>query len=85
MNQALFYNSKESSMIEKCLLASTEISGLEIMNNTTVAKAVSDMGNIKLSHLIITDRNGIALYVCKECKLQVIQYSHHVQFACVSV
>ncbi len=49
-------------MIEKCLLASSEISGLEIMNNTTVGRAVSDMGNIKVSHLIITDRNGIALY-----------------------
>lgn len=61
-------------MIEKCLLASTEISGLEIMNNTTVAKAVSDMGNIKLSHLIITDRNGIALYESAEENTAVGKY-----------
>ena len=49
-------------MIEKCLRASSEISSLEIMNSTTVAKAVSDLGTMKVSRLIITDQTGLALY-----------------------
>ncbi len=49
-------------MIEKCLLASTEISSLEVINQTTVATAVSEMGSLKVSRLIVTDPNGAAIY-----------------------
>ena len=36
VSHKLFYQSKESSMIEKCLLASDEISTLEVLNSSTV-------------------------------------------------
>lgn len=49
-------------MIEKSLLVSTEISNLEVINNSTVATAVSQIGNLKVTRLIVTDPNGIALY-----------------------
>ena len=61
-SQNLFYQSKETSMIEKCLLASDEISKLEIINTSTVESAVSQMGSLKVTRLIITDRAGTALY-----------------------
>jgi len=62
ISQALFYKSKESSMIEKCQLAATEISSLDVMNDTTVSDAVANMGSLKVNRLLITDSSGIALY-----------------------
>ena len=49
-------------MIEKCLLASTEVSSEEVLNMTTVENAVKQMGSLRVNRLIITDHNGIALY-----------------------
>ena len=49
-------------MIEKCLLAATEISSEEVLNTTTVNHAVQQMGSLRVNRLVITDHNGIALY-----------------------
>ena len=38
VSHKLFYQSKEASMIEKCLLASDEISTLEVLNSSTVSQ-----------------------------------------------
>lgn len=61
-SQKLFYQSKEASMIEKCLLASQEISTLDVLNPSTTASAVAEMGSLKVSRLIITDQSGLAIY-----------------------
>ena len=61
-SQKLFYQSKESSLIEKCQLASDEIATLEVLNPTTVAGIVNQLESLKLTRLIITDRSGISLY-----------------------
>ena len=62
VSQTLFYNSKETSMIEKCQLAAAGISDLEIINSTTVSNAVLQMDSLKVSRLMITDQNGIVIY-----------------------
>ncbi len=62
ISQKLFYQNKESSMIEKCLLTSEKIAGLDVLNTSTAAVAVSDMGSLRVSRLIITDASGIAVY-----------------------
>ena len=49
-------------MIEKCLLTSASVSDLEILNDTTISKAVSQVDSLKVARLIITDQNGIAIY-----------------------
>lgn len=49
-------------MIEKCLLAATEISSEEVLNTTTVNNAVKQMGSLRVNRMIITDHNGIALF-----------------------
>ena len=49
-------------MIEKCQLASAEISAEEVLNTKTVNNAVKQMGSLRVTRLIITDRSGIALY-----------------------
>ena len=62
VSQELFYKSKEASMIEKCQLAANEISELEIINPTTVADAISQMGSLKVNRLVVTDQAGLTLY-----------------------
>lgn len=60
--QKLFYKSKESSMIEKCQLASDEISTLDILNTSSISQIISQMESLKISRLIVTDQTGFVLY-----------------------
>lgn len=64
-SQAMFFNSKEASMIEKCHLATAEISSLEVLNNFTVSKAVTEMSSLRTTRFIVTDQNGISIYDSK--------------------
>ena len=60
--QNLFYESKKSSMIEKCLLASDEVSTLEVMNTSTVSAVIGQIESLKVSRLLVTDQTGCTLY-----------------------
>ena len=60
--QELFFESKKASMVEKCLIASDEIAKLEVISSSTVASSISQMGSLKVSRLIVTDQDGIAIY-----------------------
>ena len=62
ISQKLFYQSKEVSMIEKCLLASDEISKLEVINNSTVEETLNRLESLKATRLIVTNQMGVALY-----------------------
>ncbi len=62
ISQKLFYQSKEASMIEKCRLASDEISTLEILNPSTVSTIVGQMESLKITRLLVTDQSGVILY-----------------------
>ena len=62
ISHKLFYQSKESSMIEKCLLASDEISTLEVLNSSTVTGIVNQLESLKVTRLVVTDHSGAALY-----------------------
>lgn len=60
--QLQFYESKKASMIEKCLLASNEISTLDVLNSTTVSSKLEQMDSLKVSRMIVTDQTGNAIY-----------------------
>ena len=60
--QQLFYESKKASLVEKCLLASDEISTLDVLNPTTVKTMVGQIESLKVTRLIVTDQSGNALY-----------------------
>ncbi len=62
VSQRLFYLGKETSMIEKCQLASDEISTLEVLNSTTISGIISQMESLTVTRLIVTDQSGAALY-----------------------
>ena len=60
--QNLFYESKKASMIEKCLLASDEISTLEVLNTSTVSAVIGQIESLKVNRLLVTDQTGCTLY-----------------------
>ena len=49
-------------MIEKCQLAATEFSTLEVLNSSTITGAVSRMDSLRVTRLIVTDESGKALF-----------------------
>lgn len=61
-SQELFFQSKKASMIEKCQMTAADIAKLEVINPSTVHDAVSQMGNLNVTRLVITDRAGAAVY-----------------------
>ena len=61
-SQKLFYQSKESSMVEKCQLAADEIAKLEVLNTSTISNAISRLDSLKVTRLIVTDQSGKTLF-----------------------
>ena len=61
-SQQLFYQSKETSMVEKCLVASAEIEALEVINYSSVSNVVKQLGSFSMTRLIITDQFGAVIY-----------------------
>lgn len=61
-SQKLFYQSKESSMIEKAQLAATEVASLEVLNPANASAIVAQMSSLKVTRLIITDQSGLVVY-----------------------
>lgn len=65
-SQNLFNESKKASMIEKCLLTSSEIAKLEVISTNTVAECVSQIDSLKVTRLIVTTPDGEVLYDSQE-------------------
>ncbi len=49
-------------MVDKCQMTATEIGNLDVMNHSTVSRAVAQLGSLNDSRLIVTDRNGLTIY-----------------------
>lgn len=49
-------------MIEKCQLASDEISNLDVLNAASVAQIINQMESLKVTRLLVTDQKGLVLY-----------------------
>ena len=62
LSQRLFYENKENAMIEKCQLASDELSTLDVWNNATVSGVLSQLESLRASRLIVTDQSGLCIY-----------------------
>ena len=58
----LFYQSKESSMTDKCLLASDEIAQLEVLNAQGIGEVLKQLGSISTTRTVVTDPYGLAIY-----------------------
>ena len=61
-SKTLFYQGKEASLKEKCLLAVDEIVTLEVMNAATVESALSNLESMTVTRTMVTDQTGLVLY-----------------------
>jgi len=61
-SQQLFHQNKKATMLEKCQLAAGEISQLEVMNTDGIVHALSQLGSMTSTRLIVTDQTGLAIY-----------------------
>ena len=61
-SQTVLFESKKSSMIEKCLLASDEIAALEVLNTNTIGECLTQMESLTATRLVVTDQAGRVLY-----------------------
>lgn len=62
ISQKVFYNSKEASMIERCQLAATQIAELDVLNQNTISNAVSQISNLNVTRLVVTNAAGLTVY-----------------------
>ena len=58
----LFYQSKESAMVEKAQLAAAKIGTLDVLTPSSVSEVVAQMSSLKVTQLVITDHAGVVLY-----------------------
>ncbi len=74
IGETLFYQNKKSPMIEKVQLAASEIADLEVLNPSTASSVVSQMGGLRVTRLLITDKNGRAVYDSLEENVAIGKY-----------
>ena len=60
--QDLFSQSRKNAVIEKCLMASEEISRLEVLNQDAIRDTIQAMTTLKYTRLLVTDLTGNAVY-----------------------
>ena len=53
-SQELFFNSKQTAMIERCKLAATEFSTLEVFSPATVSSALEQLGSLRVCLMLLT-------------------------------
>lgn len=49
-------------MIERCQMVAVEISELDVLNHSTVSRAVDSLGNLRVSRILVTDKSGLGIY-----------------------
>ena len=49
-------------MVERCLIASADLSELEVLNNAAVGTAVKQIGSAKATRIIVTDTSAKIIF-----------------------
>ena len=49
-------------MLERCVMLSSDISKLEVLNTTNIAEAVEQMGGLRVTRILVTDSKGLVVY-----------------------
>ena len=76
----ILYKSKETAMVERCLLIASEISELEVLNTEKIGAIIEQMHStaedqFKDSQLLVTDSSGIVIFASTENTLLLNQYA----------
>ena len=61
-SQDVFRQNKETTMYEKCHLASDEIAQLEVVNAEGIGQVLTQLGSMTASRILITDPAGLVIY-----------------------
>lgn len=61
-SQDMISKNKEATMIERCHLIAAEIQALDVITPDIVTTAVQKMGTLRVSRVIVTDSNGLAIF-----------------------
>lgn len=61
-SKRLFYQNKETAMLEKAILASEEIGKLETLQQEDIHLALERHASLKVTQIVVTDQAGIILY-----------------------
>ena len=61
-SQELFYNNKKAAMLERCELLGATISGLDVLNETTVSGTITDVIKLSVARVTVTDQHGLVIY-----------------------
>ncbi len=62
----LIYKSKAAALLDKALLVSTSLSGVENLNADNAAQIISVLGELNVDRVLIMDGTGLALYDSRE-------------------
>ena len=61
-SQELFYESKQSTLVDKALLAAAELGNVEVLTNASAEATVKRIGSQNVTRLMVTDASGCVLY-----------------------
>ncbi len=62
ISQRLFYQNKQSAMLEKAQLTAKEIEAQDVLNPATAAAALDKIGDLNVSRLVVTNAQGSIVY-----------------------
>ena len=62
ISQMIFYENKQESMLEKANITAEKIGSLSVLNEETLAQALSKSSELKVTRLIVTDASGLILH-----------------------
>lgn len=60
--QRLFYQSKESALLEKAQVAASEIGKLDVLTTSSVSDAINKITTLKANRIVVTDQIGLVIY-----------------------
>jgi signal transduction histidine kinase len=58
----LFYQNKESALVERAQIAAAKIDDLDVLTPSAVNDIVTQMSSLKVTQLIIADQSGVIMY-----------------------
>ena len=67
VSMTLFYNNKETAMLEKAQMTANEIGNLDVLNTAAIEEVIDRIGSLSFTRLVITDAGGDIIYDSEGC------------------
>ena len=62
VSMKLFYNNKETAMLEKARMTANEIGNLDVLNTSTIEEIIDRIGSLTFTRLVVTGASGDIIY-----------------------